>query len=114
MNAGHTTSGSSPIPERELTGWHEQVERDIGNILIHVTDLRGDIEHHVSAGVSQGIRSIVADEVFMKDLSEKMSYRFLAFGGEQASQWLGKRILMAAVIAVTSAGLIWLAKNGKI
>ncbi len=111
---GLIVTSESVDNEKAHYAWQERVERDIRDLLEHVTSLRTGIEAHVSAGVSQGIRSIVADEAFMKELSEKMSYRFLAFGGNQASQWVGKRILTAAVVAVTGFGVAWLVKNGKI
>ncbi len=31
-----------------------------------------------------------------------------------ASQWIGRRILTAAVIAITTAGLVWLVKTGAL
>lgn len=60
------------------------------------------------------LRRVMSDE----DLTTKFwarGYKELASHAEgNASKWLGRRLLTTLVIAVTTAGLVWLVKTGYI
>ena len=94
--------------------WRDAIERDLGQLLLTQEKLPHLIEERVAAGIVSGVRQVVDNQELMHELAAKLSTRLIAQSGQQASQWLGNRILTAALLAVTGFGLAWLVKNGKI
>jgi len=71
-----------------------------------------DIRVQVAAGVVDGFALIMSDDKMVSKFW-KTGYTNLAYhGGNDASQWIGKRLLTAAVIALATACLAWLLRNG--
>ena len=94
--------------------WRIHVEEQIGMLFQHHETLQLDLEKKVQAGLVAGVREVIKDDELMQQLSAKLSTNLFVHGGQQASQWIGNRILTAAVIAITGFGVAWLVRNGKI
>ena len=115
----HTTppvAADGPIdcPANGLGTWQEGVEHRLGLLDNEFQFLREGFEAKVAAGVVTGFKTLSKDEEFMRDISMSLTERLLQHSSSRASQWIGNRILTAAIIAVTGLGLTWLVKNGKI
>lgn len=79
----------------------------------HTSERRNHaIDERMADAVEAAMRRVLADNdlrsAFWRSGYEELS----AHAGNGASQWIGKRLLIAAVWAVVSAGLIWLVKIG--
>lgn len=109
---------ASPVRVQNFTesdqAWQNHVEHEINLLQIHQKELTDGLQEQVRAGMVAGMREIIKDDELMQQLSAKLSTNLFVHGGQQASQWLGNRILTAAVIALTGFGVAWLVKNGKI
>lgn len=99
----------------------ELSEQQLGYVLTRVGDAVDRIERaekgireSVSLGVQDGIKALAADHAF-RETYWKAGFDHLSEQAASASsQWIGKRILTAAVLAVVSAGVAWLVKTGKL
>lgn len=94
--------------------WREQIELSLGRVLERHDKLPSVIEDRVAAGIAAGIREIANDDETMRIIAAKLSSSILVTGGQRASEWIGNRILTAAMLAITGFGVAWLVKNGKI
>ncbi len=72
------------------------------------------LPQHLSAAVADGIRSVIADEALMKQFSKSLYDELANHTINNTSQWIGRRILTAMVVAITTAGIIWLVKTGAL
>lgn len=82
-----------------------------------ITRLREKIDAmptQLSAAVADGIRSVIADEALMKQFSKSLYDELANHTINNTSQWIGRRILTAMVVAITTAGIIWLVKTGAL
>lgn len=107
--AQSTAPGADPA-----NNWQEGVEQRLGLLDNEFQFLREGFEAKIAAGVVSGFKTLSKDEEFMQDISMSLTERLLKHSSSRASQWIGNRILTAAIIAVTGLGLTWLVKNGKI
>ena len=62
----------------------------------------------------EALRRVLSDEELVKRFWQRGYEEFISDAGNNASQWIGKRILTAAVIAITVAGIGWLVKTGAL
>ena len=99
----------------------ETIEGHIGLVLTRVDDvvsriegLPEEIKKAVTEGMRDGIKLAAADSEFAEKFWERGFECLSSHAGKASSQWVGQRILTAAVIAVVSAGIAWLVKSGKI
>ena len=64
--------------------------------------------------MESAIRRILDDDAAITGFWRR-GYRELAAHAEDgASRWIGRRILTAVVIAITTAGLVWLVQTGAL
>ncbi len=68
----------------------------------------------VALGVKQGINDLLNDRELMDKFWEAGYSRITAHAGNNASQWVGKRILAALITAVFVWALAWMVKHGAI
>lgn len=98
------------VPE----AWADHVEKTLGDIQDSMQNLRSELQEDVTAGVVAAVKELLRD----KQVSEqfwKTGYDSLAeHSANGASQWIGKRILTAFIVAITTAGIIWLVKTGAL
>jgi hypothetical protein len=60
------------------------------------------------------IRRVLADDEVVRKFWQRGYLELTTHAESNASRWLGRRILTAAVIAITTAGLVWLVKTGAL
>ena len=73
-----------------------------------------ELEQAVARGVVAGAKRLASDPEFAETFWKTGFEHLSRHGGNQASQWLGKRLLTSLIVAVVTAGLLWLAKTGQI
>lgn len=107
--------------KRMATADMEVLEGHLGLVLSRVDDVVARIEGlpdgiktAVSDGVRDGIKAAATDPEFAAKFWSHGFDALSSHAGKASSQWVGSRILTAAVIAVVSAGVAWLVKSGKI
>lgn len=66
------------------------------------------------AAFEAAIRRVLADEEIAKAFWRRGYAELSSHAGNGASQWIGKRILTAIIVAVTTAGIVWLVKTGQL
>ena len=73
-----------------------------------------DIRVQVAAGVADGFALVLSDDALVNAFWRKGYTELAAHGAAGASQWVGKRLFTAMVLAIVTAGLIWLLRNGAL
>jgi hypothetical protein len=66
------------------------------------------------AAFEAAFRRALSDETIVKSFWKRGYEELSSHAGNGASQWIGKRILTAIIVAVTTAGIVWLAKTGQL
>ena len=70
----------------------------------------------MAAAVAQGVlvafHTIMQDEKLMSDFWGKGFDQLTQHAGTNASQWIGKRILLMAIAAIFSWSMLWLYRAG--
>lgn len=69
---------------------------------------------HLKATIREIFRELSADSELSQAYWKRGFVEISNHTSNAASQWLGKRILTMFVVAITSAGILWLAKTGAI
>jgi hypothetical protein len=85
----------------------------IAQLEIAVDTLRKSIREDVSKGVQDGIKALANDTDFAELFWKTGFDELTSHASTASSQWLGKRILTSFILAVTTAGIIWLVNSGK-
>lgn len=88
--------------------WVARIEHDIGEIRLAHETMRSDI----AAGVADGMRELLADDDVVKKFWRRGYAELTEHGQDEASRWIGRRILTSLVIALVTAGLVWLVRSG--
>lgn len=73
-----------------------------------------DIRNEVRLGVVEGMQSILSDEKLMEEFWRKGYDQLVLHGGNNANQWVGKRILTWLITSIVIAGVVWLLRNGAL
>lgn len=98
----------------------ESLMREVLQAQDHITALRGDlistedVKSAMRDGFLEGVKVLMQDKDFAKSFWQQGYEQLTQHAGNGASQWVGKRILTALVVAVTTACVIWLVKTGAI
>lgn len=79
------------------------------------TDVDDDrLASAVAHGVKQGITELLDDRELMDRFWEAGYSRITAHAGNNASQWVGRRILAALITAIFVWALAWMVKDGAV
>lgn len=73
-----------------------------------------DIRTQVAAGVVDGMALVMSDDQLVKAFWRKGYEEMTYHGSAGASQWFIKRAFTAVVLAVVTAGMLYLLKNGAL
>jgi hypothetical protein len=73
-----------------------------------------DDDERIAKAVETALRRVLTDEQLTQRFWERGFKELASHADNHASQWIGKRILTAMVVAVTTAGIVWLVKSGAI
>jgi hypothetical protein len=60
------------------------------------------------------LRRVLSDDDLVKSFWHRGYQELTAHAGNGASQWVGRRILTTIVVAVVTAGVVWLVKTGSL
>ena len=71
-------------------------------------------DERIAKAVETALRRVLSDEEVTRKFWERGFRELSDHANNHASQWVGKRILTTFVIAVTTAGIVWLVKTGAI
>ncbi len=75
--------------------------------------VEGDDER-IARAVELAMRRVLTDEELTKRFWERGFRELSEHAGNHSSQWVGKRLLTTMVVAMTTAGIVWLVKSGAI
>jgi hypothetical protein len=81
----------------------EQVEQSLAG---------DDIRQQVALGFVDGFTLVTGDQKLMARYWRGGWEQFMAHTTDASHMWIGKRLFAGAVIAIVSAGVLWLVKNG--
>ena len=73
-----------------------------------------DIRTQVAAGVVDGMALVMSDAELLKRFAHTLYEELTERGSTQASQWFIKRAFTAVVLAVVTAGMLYLLRNGAL
>ncbi len=93
--------------------WYEVMEDRIGDLDNQVTALRREMRDHVALGVEAGVRSLLSDEKMVKAFWERGFDEMSRRAQDSSSQWIGRRLLTTLIVALVTAGVVWLVKTGQ-
>lgn len=79
-----------------------------------IDDLRSELPRLMQTAVSAAIREVISDKDLTAKFWEQGYTQLQDHAVRNGSQWVGKRIVTSLVIAVVTAGLIWLVKTGAL
>lgn len=95
-----------------------QFEAGIDMVLARIGQLAEQRDQAIQAavrkGVESGIRSAMSDRELITDFWRDGFDELTKHGSNGASQWVGKRILTSAVVAVLVVCVAWLAQAGRL
>lgn len=91
-----------------------EIERRVQERVAQLLDNNSMLPEMIAGSVERAMRRVISDP--------EMSRQFWAGGYEElsrhasnnASQWVGRRLLTTLILALVTAGLIWLVKTGAI
>lgn len=76
--------------------------------------MTSDEDERIARAVEVALRRVLSDKEIVESFWERGFHELATHADNHASQWIGKRILTAMVVAVTTAGIVWLVKSGAI
>lgn len=95
-----------------------QFELAMGLMMDRMADICAEREKGVKAAVAEGIhdglRDAMNDDKLLKSFWRRGFDELTEHGGNGASQWIGRRLLTSAVVAITIACITWLVQSGKL
>lgn len=68
----------------------------------------------IATSVERAMRRVIADPELTRKFWEQGYQELASHASNGASQWIGRRILTAIVVAVVTAGIVWLVKTGQL
>lgn len=71
------------------------------------------IKDDVSEGVQAGVKALASDPTFGEAFWARGFENLSKHATNSTSQWIGKRLLTALVVAVVTGGITWLVKTGR-
>ena len=73
-----------------------------------------DIRQQVALGFVDGFTLVTGDAKLMAQYWHGGWQQFMMHTSDASHMWIGKRLFAAAVIAIVSAGMLWLLRNGAL
>ena len=71
-------------------------------------------DERIAKAVETALRRVLSDEEVTRKFWERGFKELSTHANNNATQWIGRRILTTLVVAVTTAGIVWLVKTGAI
>ena len=90
--------------------WQINVEQELRRIDSQMETMAGQM----TVGFESALRKVLSDPQVTTEFWRRGYEELTNHASNNASQWVGKRILVALVVALTGAAIVWLVKNGAI
>jgi hypothetical protein len=92
----------------------DRAERRASDYLAdRMTAIEGRMDD-MPAAFEAAFRRVLSDDEVLKKFWMRGYTELSSHASNGASQWVGKRILTAIIVALTTAGIVWLAKTGQL
>jgi hypothetical protein len=91
-----------------------EIERRVQERMAQLLDNNTMLPEMIAGSVERAIRRVLTDPDMSRQFWKAGYEELSKHAVDGASQALGRRLLTAVVIAVTTAGIIWLAKTGAL
>jgi hypothetical protein len=73
-----------------------------------------DEDERMARAVELALRRVLSDKEVVEAFWERGFEELAEHANRKSSEWIGRRILTAMVVAITTAGIVWLVKTGAI
>lgn len=95
-----------------------EFEAAMGMVLDRLEDIKAGqqdgLEQAMTRAVTAGVRQALTDKELTQEFWRDGFDELAKHGASGASQWVGKRILTAMVVAVLIWGVTWLVQTGRL
>jgi hypothetical protein len=68
----------------------------------------------VSDAMERALRNVAQDKELVSAFWKRGYDELASHAGNNASQWVGKRLLTSVILALTTAALVWLVRSGNL
>jgi hypothetical protein len=89
-----------------------EIERLVQQRVAQLLDNNSVMPDMIAASVERALRRVLSDQTLRKQFWEAGYNELSNHAGNNASQWIGKRLLTSAAIALTTALIVWLVRSG--
>jgi len=69
---------------------------------------------NVSEAMELALRNVAQDKGLIAAFWKRGYEELTSHAGNNASQWIGKRLLTSVVLALTTAAIVWLVRSGNL
>ena len=90
------------------------IERRVQERMAQMLDNNSMLPDMLASSVERAIRRVLADPETARQFWAGGYEELSRHAGNNASQWVGRRLLTTLILAVVTAGLIWLVKTGAL
>lgn len=90
------------------------IERRVQERMAQLLDNNSMLPDMIAGGVERAIRRVLNDPETARQFWASGYEELSKHASNNASQWVGRRLLTALIIAMTTAGLVWLVKTGAL
>lgn len=100
----------SQDPEQRETEIERRVQERVA-LLLENNSMLPDM---LASSVERAMRRVLSDQELGRQFWARGYEELSNHVGNNASQWIGRRLLTTAVLAATTAGIVWLVKTGAL
>jgi len=91
-----------------------EIERRVQQRVAQLLDNNSVMPAMIASSVELALRRVLSDSELRRKFWESGYQELSAHASNNASQWIGKRLLTSAAIAITTALIVWLVRSGNI
>lgn len=91
-----------------------EIERRVQERMAQMLDNNSMLPEMIAGSVERAIRRVLTDPEMGRQFWAGGYEELSKHAGNNASQWIGRRLLTTLVIALTTAGIVWLVKTGAL
>jgi hypothetical protein len=89
-----------------------EIELRVQQRIAQLLDSDSVMPEMIASSVERALRRVLSDKELRKQFWEAGYQELSVHAGNNASQWIGKRLLTSAAIALTTALIVWLVRSG--
>ena len=91
-----------------------ETERRVQERIAQMLDNNSMLPEMIAASVERALRRVLSDPELRRQFWEAGYRELTEHAGNNASQWVGKRLLTSAILALTTALIVWLVRSGNL